>query len=145
MKQILWLFGIIVINQIMAVPALLFKPVISMNRLITGWISKNIGKALELVAELDEHPSPDITNPQEIQKKNTQPGSALWTTGTWPMQKNSPLTVTGIRRWPLYQKRCLVCRIVTFTARTAAAFAASAREPCQIRTWPLDRSGRMDA
>ena len=69
MKQILWLFGIIVINQIMGCASITLQTG-NLNEQIDYWLNQQeYGKALELVAELDEHPSPDITNPQEIQKK----------------------------------------------------------------------------
>ncbi len=69
MKQILWLFGIVVLNQIMGCASIV-QPTGNINERIDYWVEQQeYGKALELVAELNDHPSPDITNPQEIQKK----------------------------------------------------------------------------
>lgn len=69
MKQILWLFGIVVLNQIMGCASIV-QPTGNINERIDYWLEQQeYGKALELVAELNDHPSPDITNPQEIQKK----------------------------------------------------------------------------
>jgi len=69
MKQILWLFGIIVLNQMMGC-ASITPQTGNINEQIDYWLNRQeYGKALELVADLDEHPSPDITNLQEIQKK----------------------------------------------------------------------------
>lgn len=69
MKQILRLFGIIVINQIMGCAGIM-QPTGNINERIDYWLDqREYGKALELVADLNEHPSPDITNLQEIQKK----------------------------------------------------------------------------
>ncbi|MDD5412639.1 MAG: hypothetical protein PHF31_14715 [Methylobacter sp.] len=69
MKQILWLFGIVVLNQIMGCASIM-QPTGNINERIDYWLEQQeYGKALELVADLDEHPSPDVTDPQEIQKK----------------------------------------------------------------------------
>ncbi|MFA6163943.1 MAG: hypothetical protein WC685_11000 [Methylobacter sp.] len=69
MKQILWLFGIVVLNQIMGCASIV-QPTGNINERIDYWLEQQeYGKALELVAELNDHPSPDITNPQEIQRK----------------------------------------------------------------------------
>ena len=69
MKQILWLFGIVVLNQIMGCASIV-QPTGNINERIDYWLEQQeYGKALELVAELNDYPSPDITNPQEIQKK----------------------------------------------------------------------------
>jgi hypothetical protein len=69
MKQILWLFGIIVLNQIMGCAGITQRTG-NINEQVDYWLDQQeYGKALELVADLDEHPSPDITNLQEIQKK----------------------------------------------------------------------------
>ena len=69
MKQILWLFGIVVLNHIMGCASIV-QPTGNINERIDYWLEQQeYGKALELVAELNDHPSPDITNPQEIQKK----------------------------------------------------------------------------
>jgi hypothetical protein len=68
MKQILWLFGIVVLNQIMGCASIM-QPTGNIGERIDYWLEQQeYGKALELVADLDEHPSPDITDPQEIQK-----------------------------------------------------------------------------
>jgi len=69
MKQILWLFGIVVLNQIMGCASIV-QPTGNINERIDYWLEQQeYGKALESVAELNDHPSPDITNPQEIQRK----------------------------------------------------------------------------
>lgn len=70
MKQILGLFGIIIVlNQIIGC-AFITHRTGNINEQIDYWLDQQeYGKALELVADLDEHPSPDITNPQEIQKR----------------------------------------------------------------------------
>jgi len=69
MKQILWLFGIIFLNQIVGCASMM-QPTGNINEQIDYWLDQQeYGKALELVADLKEHPVPDITNLQEIQNK----------------------------------------------------------------------------
>ena len=69
MKQILWLFGIIFLNQIVGCASMM-QPTGNINEQIDYWLDQQeYGKALELVADLKEHPVPDIANLQEIQNK----------------------------------------------------------------------------
>lgn len=69
MKQVLWFFGIIFLNQIMGCASIM-QPTGNVNERIDYWLDRQeYGKALELVADMNERPAPDVTNLQEIQNK----------------------------------------------------------------------------